>query len=95
MRPLRRWPGAPQSLKPLEGLADFETAKGGKRLEFIPVRISGVSAEGLPQLARCGPGGSARLQPLTQADGLATLPIADEGIKKGARLDYYPLSGAF
>lgn len=81
--------------QPLKGQAAFSTAKGGKRLEFVPVRIVGESAEGLPKLEKIGRGGSARLRPLINADGLAALPIADEGVKEADLLDFYPFHSAF
>lgn len=81
--------------QPLKGQAAFSTAKGGKRLEFVPVRIIGDSDEGLPKLEKIGRGGSARLRPLINADGLAALPIAEEGVKEADLLDFYPFHSAF
>ncbi|PLW77329.1 molybdopterin molybdotransferase MoeA [Cohaesibacter celericrescens] len=80
---------------PMQGEADFTTPNGGTRLEFVPVRISGTSENGLPKLDKIGRGGSARLRPLIEADGLAALPIANQGIAKGDRLDFYEFHCAF
>ncbi|MCV6546117.1 MAG: molybdopterin molybdotransferase MoeA [Cohaesibacter sp.] len=81
--------------QPLKAQAAFTTEKGGKRLEFVPVRITGYSPDGLPQLEKIGRGGSARLRPLINADGLAALPIAEQGVKEADLLDFYPFHSAF
>lgn len=87
--------GVDARAKPLQAVADFSTRKGGKRLEFVPVKISGYNEHGLPKLEKIGRGGSARLAPLIEADGLAALPIADEGVKPGDPLPYYEFHCAF
>ncbi|WP_350333561.1 molybdopterin molybdotransferase MoeA [Coralliovum pocilloporae] len=79
----------------LQGRAAFSTRHGGKRIEFVPARISGFAKDGLPRLEKLGKGGSARLNPLIDADGLAALPIGNEGIKEGARLAFYPFHAVF
>ncbi|MCT4655349.1 MAG: molybdopterin molybdotransferase MoeA [Cohaesibacter sp.] len=87
--------GLTERPEPLLGAADFETEKGGKRLEFIPVRLAGYDESGRPKLEKIGKGGSARLRPLIHADGLAALPISDTGIRRGDLLSYYPFHSAF
>ncbi len=87
--------GTKTKAKPLLGEASFSTAKGGKRLEFVPVRICGQGNSGLPQLEKIGKGGSARLKPLIDADGLAVLPINKDGVAIGDRLDFYEFHCAF
>ena len=59
------------------------------------MRISGRSETGLPMLEKIGRGGSARLRPLIEADGLASLPVADHGIQKGDLIPFYEFHCAF
>ena len=81
--------GAKAPTAPLTGEAAFSTSKGRSRQEFIPVRIAGKTASGLPTLERLGVGSSAHLQPLLEADGLASLSISEHGIEQGEKLTFY------
>ncbi len=63
------------------------------RTEFVPARISGHDADGLPLLEKLGRGGSARLMPLTQADGLAEMPAAVGDIAEGSLIRFHPFAG--
>lgn len=58
--------------QPAIAAADMYAASG--RTEFAPAKIVGYAENGLPVLNRLGRGGSARLNPLVIADGLAEIP---------------------
>jgi molybdopterin molybdotransferase len=65
------------------------------RTEFVPVRIVGHDAEGIPLLEKLGRGGSARLRPLVVADGLGRIPGESDDLAADAPLQYYPFRTAF
>jgi molybdopterin molybdotransferase len=65
------------------------------RTEFVPVRIVGYDAEGIPLLQKLGRGGSARLRPLVVADGLGRIAGESDDLPAGAPLSYYPFRTAF
>jgi molybdopterin molybdotransferase len=65
------------------------------RMEFIPVRPTGVDDGGIPLLEKLGRGGSARLWPLIIADGLASIPADAGDLPVGVPIDYYPFGSAF
>ena len=65
------------------------------RTEFVPVRIVGYDADGIPLLEKLGRGGSARLRPLVVADGLGCIPGGSDDLPAGAPLRYYPFRTAF
>jgi molybdopterin molybdotransferase len=65
------------------------------RTEFVPVRIAGYDAEGIPLLEKLGRGGSARLRPLVIADGLGRVPAESDDLSAGAPLRFYPFRTAF
>ena len=60
------------------------------RQEVFPVRCLGTDGTGLPLLERLGNGVSATLFPLSQADGLATVPALSEGVTEGDLIDWQP-----
>ena len=65
------------------------------RTEFVPAKIIGYNTEGIPYLEKLGRGGSARLLPLTQADGLAEMPAEAEDIAEGELIRFHPFAGLF
>jgi molybdopterin molybdotransferase len=73
-------------------------SKFGHRLgrrEFVPVRAIGTSTTGVPLLEKLGRGGSARLLPLINADGLASIPADTGDVSVGNAIDFYPFGTAF
>ncbi|MBB6469531.1 molybdopterin molybdotransferase [Aminobacter lissarensis] len=54
--------------------AGFHYDKKHGRTEFVPVRVSGHSATGLPILQMLGRGSSASLRSIAEAEGIAVLP---------------------
>jgi molybdopterin molybdotransferase len=65
------------------------------RTEFLPAAITGRTADGRPQIASLGRGGSARLLPLAAADGLAELPADGGDVETGATVRFHPFATAF
>ena len=65
------------------------------RTEFVPVRIVGHDALGIPLLEKLGRGGSARLRPLVVADGLGRIPGESDDLPAGGVIKYYPFRTAF
>lgn len=80
---------------PLAAIAGEGFARTPGREEYVPVRIAGQDPAGLPVLERSGRAGSARLTPLSRADGLMVLPAACAGVKPGDMLRFHPFSTAF
>ncbi len=69
------------------------TRKPGRE-EYAPARILGHDAAGLPVLVREGKGGSARLLPLSRADGLLWLPAGCTAVAPGDALRFHPFHAA-
>lgn len=65
------------------------------RTEFAPAGIVGVSSDGRLVLARLGRGGSSRLRPLVEADGLLELHSARDSIEPGEPLTFHPFNAPF
>jgi molybdopterin molybdotransferase len=65
------------------------------RLEFVPVRVSSWDNRGVPALEKLGRGGSARLLPLIEADGLASIPADAGDLTPTSPIDYYPFRSSF
>ena len=63
------------------------------RTEFVPAKITGHDAEAIPLLEKLGRGGSARLLPLTQADGFAEMPAEAGDLAEGASIKFHPFAG--
>lgn len=93
---LARLAGAPAPASaPAVAVAAEGFARRPGREEFIPARITGHDAEGLPLLTRAGRVGSARLLPLSRADGLLWLPAGAERVEPGDRLRFHPFAADF
>lgn len=93
---LARLAGMPDDgMRPLAALAGegFERKPG--REEYIPARIAGHDETGLPLVTRAGRAGSARLKPLSQADGLLWLPASCTRVSPGDALRFHPFSTGF
>ncbi|RUM99058.1 molybdopterin molybdenumtransferase MoeA [Pseudaminobacter arsenicus] len=60
-----------------------------RKTEFVPVRIVGPDADGIPLVEMLGKGGSARLLPLVMADGLAELPASRGSLDTGEFVPFY------
>lgn len=86
--------GRPQPVRlgyPLPLLGYFERRPG--KTEFVPAKLAAF--EGRPALQILGRGGSARLKPLVDADGLAEI-AADEGsVRTGDVLRFHPFGSGF
>ncbi|MBN9317863.1 MAG: molybdopterin molybdotransferase MoeA [Devosia sp.] len=65
------------------------------RTEFAPGRIVGIAPDGRPLVVRIGRGGSARLRPLVDADGLIELDPDRSTVETGAPLHFHPFSASF
>ncbi len=72
--------------------ADVFRHKPG-RTEMVPAKIVGYDAMALPLLEKLGRGGSARLLPLTQADGLAEMPAELADMAAGMLIRFHPFAG--
>lgn len=68
------------------GVAGFAYTKKKARTEFVPVRISGRTGEGVPVLDMLGRGSSASLSAMAAADGIAQLPADAEAVAPGMPL---------
>ncbi|MDH3668980.1 MAG: molybdopterin molybdotransferase MoeA [Paracoccaceae bacterium] len=76
-------------------IADFEIARRPGRSEFFPVGVSGYDHTGLPKLRRLGKGGSARLMPLTLADGLGCIAAETPIVSKNDPIEFIDMRQAF
>ena len=97
VRPLieKRLGLAPAAFAPLPARAGFDHARPRERVEFLPARIVERDAAGLPVVERLGRGGSARLKPLIDADGLAVVDPGARAVKRGDAVGYLPFGAAF
>ncbi len=80
---------------PLAARAGFEHPSARGRVEFLPARIAGRATGDAPILERLGRGGSARLQPLIAADGLAVIEPRAAPTREGDPIGYLPFGTAF
>lgn len=80
---------------PVAGVAGEGFSRRPGREEYLPAQVLGHDAAGLPVLARAGRAGSARLKPLSRADGLIRLPAEAERIAPGDALRFHPFAAAF
>jgi molybdopterin molybdotransferase len=90
-RPLvARLAGAPDpGLAPQPAIAGAAFTRKPGREEYAPARVIGHDEAGLPILVLEGRGGSARLKPLSRADGLMTLPADCGAIALGDALRFH------
>nr|WP_244543519.1 hypothetical protein [Bosea sp. CRIB-10] len=65
-------------------------ARRSGRAEFVPARL--VDDGGVEILGR---GGSARLRPLVQADGLAEITVENAGVQPGDMVLFHPFRDGF
>ena len=80
---------------PLPAAAGFAGPRARERTEFVPARIIGRTATGMPIIDRLGRGGSARLKPLIGADGLAVLAPGEAPVAMGEAIGFLPFGAAF
>lgn len=66
-----------------------------QRTEFVPARVAGLHETGCPIVEWLGRGGSARLQPLARADGLAEISADAGDLVAGSAIVFHPLPAAF
>lgn len=64
------------------------------RREYLPAALVGEDADGLPRLRAVGRGGSARLRPLSLADGLADIGPERGDLEPGEFLRFHPFATA-
>ena len=96
-RPLvRRMMGAIETaLLPQFSRTDGRFEHRSGRTEFVPIRIEGRGADGLPIVGKLGRGGSARLLPLVMCDGFAEIGPDVGDLETGAMIRYHPFSTTF
>ena len=75
--------------------SDFRLVRTPGRTEFFPAKVSGYDQGGASLLERMGKGGSARLKPLVEADGLGRIEAEVAEVGPGASLQFVPFSGIF
>jgi molybdopterin molybdotransferase len=68
--------------------AAFEWSRRPGRDEFFPARHLGFDDNGRPRVEKLGQGGSARLRPLADADGLAMVAAGVAEVHRGSPLTY-------
>jgi Molybdopterin biosynthesis enzyme len=76
-------------------VAAFQWTRKPGRDEFFPARHVGLDAQGRQRVVRLGPGGSARLRPLSAADGLAMVAANVAEIREGSALTFLPFADAW
>jgi molybdopterin molybdotransferase len=86
---------ADDAMRPAAAIAGEGFDRKPGREEYVPARIAGYDDAGLPVLERAGRAGSARLKPLSQADGLLWLPAACVRVVPGDALRFHPFSMSF
>jgi molybdopterin molybdotransferase len=74
--------------------AAFRWQRTTGRDEFFPVRRVGRDADGRPLIEKLGRGGSARLRPLVEGDGLAKVDADVAEVCPGSRLTYMTFAEA-
>lgn len=81
--------------KAMKAVAGEGFARKPGREEYAPARLAGHDASGSPVVVREGRGGSARLLPLSRADGLLWLAADCSSVEPGDALRFHPFSTAF
>ena len=84
-----------RDFEPLPARAGFAQARTRERVEFVPARVARRDGDGTPVIERLGRGGSARLQPLIAADGLAVIAPGEAPVAMGDSIGYLPFGAAF
>lgn len=82
-------------LNPAPAEASFNWSRSPGRAEFFPARQVGCNDAGQPILTKLGRGGSARLKPLIEADGLARVSLETRVVNPGDALDWFPFHAGF
>lgn len=77
------------------GVADEALEVKAGRVEFAPAAVTGRAGDGRLLLKRLGKGGSSRLRPLVEADGLLELASDRDSIPAGTSLTFHPFSAPF
>ena len=75
---------------PVRAVAENPMPCASGRREYVPVRVVSQTLRGQPRIARVGHGGSASLQPLCQADGVAVVDATTGDVDAGGELDFLP-----
>ena len=97
VRPLieRRLGLAARPFTPLPAHAGFDHTPARERTEFMPARVIDRDAAGIAVIECLGRGGSARLKPLIEADGLAVIAPGVQPVMRGDAVGYLPFGTAF
>lgn len=82
-------------IAPIAAVAAEGFTRHPGREEFMPARILGHDAAGRPRVVRSGHSGSARLLPLSLADGLLWLPAQPDRVAEGQAVRFWPFGAAF
>ena len=85
----------PAPLRPVVAKAGFSWSRRPGRAEFFPVCVVGHDDAGRAVLDKLGKGGSARLKPLIDADGLGTVAARRGEVELGSAIDWYPFACGF
>ena len=85
----------PWPLRSLQARAGFTWSRRAGRTEFFPVAAIGHDHCGCAVLEKVGKGGSARLKPLVEADGLGMVAADRTEIAPGAPVEWYPFTACF
>ena len=80
---------------PLVAHCRFAQKHAPARTEFMPARIVGHDASGIPIVEILGRGGSSRLKPLIDADGLAVIAPGVHPVQPGEAIGFLPFGAAF
>lgn len=86
---VRALAGQDERRRPVVARTAHEFAHVQGRQEFVPVRLVDGGTDGIALAEKLGKGGSARLLPLAQADGLAELPAASGAIAAGQLIAFH------
>ena len=81
--------GSDRAARPLPAVAAFDLERRPGRAEFFPARRVG-GASGVLAVDRLGKGGSARLRPVVDADGLGLIDAKAAGISRGDPVGFLP-----
>lgn len=84
--------GWDEGIVPMAAVAGDAFARKPGREEYAPARIVGHDEAGLPIVVREGRGGSARLLPLSRADGLLWLPSECDAVAAGDAQHFHPFA---